>query len=128
MYFRIEKKIANSGGGVYTGVVVAYGVNNNSACTQTTELLNSQVKKAVQELSGQSVKSITGLENYRDAMKELGVNPSKYPCSIESILARISRKKEFPCLPLTVACGTAFRRGTRSSQQAVSPATQRLPP
>ena len=44
MYFRVDKKIANVQDGIYTGVVVAYGLNNKNSCKHTTTLLMSVVE------------------------------------------------------------------------------------
>ena len=105
MFFRVDKKIANIGDGIYTGVVVAYGLNNKTVCPQTTELLQNEVNCVYESLNGQSVKSIETLNVYRNAMKNLGINPSKFPCSVEAILTRISKKGEFPSLGPVVDLG-----------------------
>ena len=44
MFFRVDKKIANVQDGIYTGVVVAYGLNNLNSCTHTTTLLQAVVE------------------------------------------------------------------------------------
>lgn len=105
MFFRVDKKIANVGGGIYTGVVVAYGLDNKTNCPQIAELLWNEVKRVYESLDGQSVKGIRALDPYRSAMKELGINPAKFPCSIEAILTRISKKGEFPSLSPAVDLG-----------------------
>lgn len=96
MFFRMDKKIANIGGGVYTGLVVAYGLDNKTACFRSAELLKSEVESAYESLKERDVKSIDILNIYRNAMKEMGINSTKFPCSIEAILTRISKKGEFP--------------------------------
>ena len=90
MYFRVDKKIANVQDGIYTGVVMAYGLNNQNSCTHTTTLLKSVVEETAGRIEGQNIKSFEALNIYRDAMKFLGVNSSKFPCSIEAILTRSS--------------------------------------
>ena len=105
MYFRVDKKIANVQDGIYTGVVVAYGLNNQNSCTHTTTLLKSVVEETAGKIEGQNIKSFEALNIYRDAMKSLGVNSSKFPCSIEAILTRISKKSEFPSISPVVDLG-----------------------
>lgn len=105
MFFCVDKKIANIGSGIYTGVVVAYGLDNKTNCPQATALLRNEIMHVCQIHDGQSIKNIEALNPYRSAMKELGVNPSKYPCSIEAILTRISKKSEFPSIsPVVDLC------------------------
>ena len=105
MFFRVDKKIANVQDGIYTGIVVAYGLNNLNSCTQTTTLLKSVVEETARKIEGQNIKNLETLNIYRDAMKSLGVNSSKFPCSIEAILARISKKGEFPSISPIVDLG-----------------------
>lgn len=105
MFFRVDKKIANVQDGVYTGVVVAYGLDNHTFCARTTNMLKEIVDETAKKVDGKNVKSIEALSIYREAMKSLGVNSSKFPCSIEAILARISKKGEFPSISPVVDLG-----------------------
>lgn len=105
MYFRVDKKIANVGNGLYTGVVVAYGLSNKDACEPISAMLQAEVKTARDAMNGERAKNLNTLEVYRCAMKSLGVNPQKFPCSIEAILDRISKKGEFPNLSPIVDLG-----------------------
>ena len=98
MFFHVDKKIANIGDGVYTGVVVAYGLDNNTVCLRSAELLKNEVKNVYESLKERDVKSIDALNVYRNAMEEMGINSSKFPCSIEAILTRIFKKGEFPSM------------------------------
>ena len=105
MFFRVDKKIANVGDGIYTGVVVAYGLDNKTDCPQIAMLLQNEVKRVYNSFNGQSVKDIESLNIYRDAMKNLGINPLKFPCSIEAILTRIIKKGELPSFGPVVDLG-----------------------
>ena len=105
MFFRIEKSILNAGSGVYTGVVVASGLNNKDANPYILKLLNEQIEKVYKELEGKNIKELSGLDEYRNSMKSFGINPSKYPCSIEAILTRIMKKHEFPSVSPVVDLG-----------------------
>ena len=105
MFFRIEKSILNAGSGIYTGVVVASGLNNKDTNPYILELLNQQIKKVDKELEGKNIKELLELEEYRNSMRSFGINPSKYPCSIEAILTRIMKKHEFPSISPVVYLG-----------------------
>lgn len=105
MFFRIEKKLLDLNGGLYTGVVVAEGLNNKLPNPEITALLRQEVQKAVRDLAELSVKDMTSLDVYRNALKQLNINPSKYPCSIEALLTRIAKKGEFPSISPVVDLG-----------------------
>lgn len=105
MIYRIDKNLLDLGGGIYTGVVAAFGVNNAVVNEKIADILQEEVAKAVDTLSGGSVKNEPMLAFYQKAMKSININPSKYPCSIEAILNRISKKGEFPSLCPAVDLG-----------------------
>ena len=105
MFLRVEKKILELRSGIYIGVVTAMGLDNQSPNEKIGQLLRGEVEAAAGALSGKNLKEDEDLQLYRCAMKELGVNPSKYLCSIESILTRISKKGEFPAVSPVVDLG-----------------------
>lgn len=105
MFFRIDKKVINVNDGIYTGVVVAHGLDNATVSDKINELLGSEIKKAETEFSGQNIKNIPTFDLYRNAMSSLGINSGKYPLSIESIITRIVKKGEFPLICPVVDLG-----------------------
>lgn len=105
MYFKIEKKLLDAGNGLYTGVVYAEGLNNCNNNEKIIDLLRSEVNRAVADFSEKSVKEYKELDVYRTALRGVGINSSKYPCSIEAILTRIAKKGEFPSLSPVVDLG-----------------------
>lgn len=105
MFFRVDKKLLNTESGGYTAVVYAEGVDNKKENLKINQLLNDEIKRIHDELENTNVKEIEELNEYRAAFKALGINPSKYPCSIESIIGRIVKKSEFPSLsPIVNLC------------------------
>lgn len=104
MRFRIENELLPVGGGVYTGVVVAKGLDNLQPNNAIQELLQKQVACIASEFTEEAVKSADCLKPYRTAMTELGI-PSKYPCSIESLMLRIVKKGSLPSISPVVDLG-----------------------
>lgn len=105
MYFKIEKKLLETNSGLYTGVLFVENVNNKDINEDICELLESEVAKTANELENISVKDLRELDIYRDAFRFYNINPSKYPCSIEAILSRISKKGSFPSIcPIVDLC------------------------
>lgn len=105
MIFKIEKNLLDLGGGVYTGVVAAFGLDNAAPNEKISAMLQAEVTKTAAELADVPVKSLPALAPYQRAMKGININPGKYPCSIESILTRIAKKGEFPSLSPVVDLG-----------------------
>ncbi len=105
MFFRVEKRILELGKGLYIGVVTAMGVDNVSRKEAIADKLREEVKRAAADFAEKPVKEDENILLYRGAMKEIGINPSKYPCSIEAILNRVSKKGEFPEMSPVVTLG-----------------------
>lgn len=105
MYFKIEKKIASVRSGIYTGVVVAYGINNANTCMESERLLKESVEEFLRVHGEKRVQDFDEIRPYNEAMDELGVNYLKYPCSIVSILSRIQKKREFPSMGPAIDLG-----------------------
>lgn len=105
MYFKIDRKIRNVRDGVYTGVVVAYGLDNRTPNEQIAEGLKCEIEKVKREDDREEMKNSELLAPYREAMEELGISSGKYPCSIEAILNRIKKKGDFPSISPIVDLG-----------------------
>lgn len=95
MKFRIDKKMLNIGTGIYTGVVIAQGLDNVANNPRIDDMLQKEVAKIIESFSIEDIKNIIELSPYRNAMREIGINPTKYPCSIEALLNRIVKKGQF---------------------------------
>lgn len=104
MLFQIEKSLLDIGGGVYTGVVVAKGLDNARPNAKIQQLFQAQVSAISEECSVGSLKEAPFLTPYRQAMKEADI-PSKYPCSIEALLSRIVKKGSSPSISPVVDLG-----------------------
>lgn len=105
MVFKIADELLSAGSGIYTGVVVAKGLDNNTVNEKINELFTETVKSLAKELEGKTVKTLESMQPYHEAMNELGINPSKYPCSIEALLSRIVKKGELPSISPVVDLG-----------------------
>lgn len=105
MFFKVEKKLLSVNGGIYTGVVIVEGIDNKTAQEGIIERLHHEITKVSEELANISVKEIEGLELYREAFRAFNINPSKFPCSIESIISRIAKKGDFPSINPIVDLG-----------------------
>lgn len=105
MFFKIDKKILNTGTGVFTGVVYATGIDNATNNLEINKMLEDEIARAKQDFEGVNLREADFLQEYREAFKSFGINPTKYQCSIESMITRIVKKGEFPLLSPVVNLG-----------------------
>ena len=105
MFYRVDKKILETAGGLFSGVLLVEGINNSDNNQAISDLLEKEVISSKEYLDNVSVKDLKELECYRNALKAYNINSSKFPCSIEAILTRIAKKGEFPSIsPIVDLC------------------------
>ncbi|MCR5803675.1 MAG: tyrosine--tRNA ligase [Clostridia bacterium] len=105
MFYRVDKKILETAGGLFSGVLLVEGINNSENNQAVSDLLEKEVISTKEYLKDVSIKEMKELDCYRNALKAYNINSSKYPCSIEAILTRIAKKGEFPSIsPIVDIC------------------------
>lgn len=98
MYFKIEKKLLDYGGGIYTAVLYITGVDNATPNNRVQSLLQEIVKDLHEDMiSFDNTQESTRFLPYSSAMKEAGI-PSKYPSSVEALYKRVKSKGELPSI------------------------------
>lgn len=89
------------------GVVAVTGVDNRQQNAQIARLLGQAVEHCQSALEGVKIKEAPEILPYREAFRQLGINPNKYLCSIEALLTRIAKGKGMPCINTLVDMGNA---------------------
>lgn len=105
MNFRVDEKIFEKVPDLMIGLIVAENLDNTGKNEKVAGLLRKEVEKAREELKDTSVKTLPELAVYRDEMKALGLNPNKYPVSVEALLNRAVKQGELPLLTDAVNAG-----------------------
>lgn len=96
MKFEIAAEIFEKLPEMYVGVVVAHGIDNQRAYPEISQMLDKYEKDAQKEFAGVNVKERKEIIPYREAFRQLGINPNKYPCSVEALFKRLSKGKSLP--------------------------------
>jgi DNA/RNA-binding domain of Phe-tRNA-synthetase-like protein len=96
MKFIIDKKVFEKVEAYCAGVVVASGADNTKANEDIAQMLKSQVEKTAKELEGLNLKEHEAIAPYRSAMQAVGINPNRFPCSIEAMLKRVQNGHDLP--------------------------------
>jgi len=90
------------------GVVVAKGIDNRSENPQLLDLLRNAESHAVQDEFLKDIKNHPRVANWRRAYSDLGINPNRYYCSIESLSRRARRGDNLPYINTLVAIFNYF--------------------
>jgi DNA/RNA-binding domain of Phe-tRNA-synthetase-like protein len=80
------------------GVVVAENVDNREESAEIANLLRAQAQALAAELGGTDVREHPHVKVWREAFQKLGLNPNKFPSSIEALAKRTAKKPELPTI------------------------------
>jgi len=108
MKFIVEKEVFDKLDDVCFGIVVAKGIDNTQKIEKIQNLLETGIKANEEKYEGKKVKESEEVACYRDAFRELGINPNKFMSSIEAMLTRVSKKKGLPSINPIVDIGNAM--------------------
>ncbi|HHW91247.1 MAG TPA: hypothetical protein GX735_00930 [Firmicutes bacterium] len=98
MRFRVAPEIFAQFPEVCIGVVVARGVDNQGESSRIKELLATQVEAAHRKLAGGDVRQHPLIIPWREAFRQLGYNPNRFPPSIEALAKRVTKSPSLPSI------------------------------
>ena len=98
MKFRIEEKIFEKLPNLYVGAVVAKGVDNSKKYPEIDKILKDSLALAEKRFLDKKVKEDELIIPYREAFRQLQMNPNKFQCSVEALFTRISKGKGLPSI------------------------------
>lgn len=107
MKFSVSSEVFEKLDNVCFGVIVAKGIDNSLVKNDIVEKLNQSIKDCEDKFKDIKVKELEVILYYRDAFKELGINPNKFMSSIEAMLTRTSKGKGLPNISPIVDLGNA---------------------
>lgn len=107
MKFSVSSEVFEKLDNVCFGVIVAKGIDNSLLKNDIVEKLNQSIKNCEDKFKDTKIKELEEILYYRDAFKELGINPNKFMSSIEAMLTRTSKGKGLPNISPIVDLGNA---------------------
>ena len=71
-------------------------VSNNTGSGKINAILDDAIQKTRDKYASVKPKEHPDLQPYRRAFEKLGINPNRFPCSVEALSARISKGGKLP--------------------------------
>lgn len=96
MNFTVEKVVFDALPSACFGVVVGHNLKNNASSGKINVMLDEAIQKAREKYSSVKPKEHPDLQPYRQAFEKLGINPNRFPCSVEALCARIAKGGSLP--------------------------------
>jgi DNA/RNA-binding domain of Phe-tRNA-synthetase-like protein len=98
MKFIVEDAVFDLLPTVFFGVVVGRGINNSGSNGQITVMLEEAMQSTKDKFALIKPKEHPDLQPYRRAFEKLGINPNRFPCSVEALSARIAKGGSLPAI------------------------------
>lgn len=117
---------------MYVGVVVAQGINNAISYDAITTMLKQNNEQAQVKYRDVNVREQPEIIPYWEAFWALGINPNRFPCSVEALFKRIAKGHKIPSInPLVdlnnaLSLKYALPMGTHTLDGVAEPVTMRL--
>lgn len=89
------------------GVVVADGIDNRGEDPAIAALVQERALALHEHLKGADAREHPHVAVWREAFTRLGLNPNKFPSSIEALARRIAKKPELPVINKVVDLANA---------------------
>lgn len=96
MRFVVTKDIFGELPNMYVGVVIAKNVDNSKEYPEIEKMLKEEMSVAQKKFKDVKVKQDPQIVPYRKAFRQIGINPNRYPCSVEALFKRLSKGKNLP--------------------------------
>lgn len=96
MRFIIEDKVFEILPDVCFGVVVARGLNNSGRSEEIWNLLEQAVAETRDKFGALKPKDHPDMQPYRNSFQKMGINPNRFPCSVEALTTRVVKGGSLP--------------------------------
>jgi len=108
MFFKVDEQIFQRVNDYCVGVITAGKLTQPDRLDFLSGYYDAAFLDASQRLKDVDVKTMPGIEKYRKALTALGVNPNKFPCSIEALFRRIQKGNQINSISPLVDLGLAI--------------------
>ncbi len=98
MKFKIQEQVFAQVPDFCVAVVVATGLDNKSIDKGLVALMNEASQATHALLKDTEIREHKNIRVWRDAFEKLGMNPNRFPSSIEALAKRIAKRAELPVI------------------------------
>lgn len=96
MHFTVETRVFEILPDACFGVVVASNLDNRGSNTEVWAILEQAIEATRMKFQSFRPKEHPDLQPYREAFQKMGINPNRFPCSVEALATRIAKGGSLP--------------------------------
>lgn len=98
MKYTIDKSVFELNKDIKFGILIGENIKNSETTSSDEERLRQAENKMREEIKPENLRSLHNVELYRDVMLKSGINPNKYPPSVEAMFKRIIKGGQLPVI------------------------------
>lgn len=98
MKYSIDKSVFELNPQIKFGIIVGHDIRNSDTNENDVERLRSAEVKMKNQIKPEELREIHNVALYRDVMIKSGLNPNKYPPSVEAMFKRIIKGGKLPII------------------------------
>lgn len=98
MKYTIDKSVFELNKNIKFGILVAENIINSETTTHDEERLRIAESKMRDTIKQENLRELHNVALYRDVMIKSGINPNKYPPSVEAMFKRIIKGGQLPVI------------------------------
>ncbi len=98
MKYTIDKSVFELNPNIKFGILVGKNIVNSETTAKDEERLRKAESKMREEIKPENLRDLHNVALYRDIMVKSGINPNKYPPSVEAMFKRIIKGGQLPII------------------------------
>lgn len=96
MKYSIDKSVFDLNSSIKFGILIGKNMNISETTMEDKERLEHAEKTLRENVDKSQIRELRNISFYREVMQEAGINPNKYPASIESMFKRVIKGGSLP--------------------------------
>jgi DNA/RNA-binding domain of Phe-tRNA-synthetase-like protein len=96
MKYSIDKSVFDLNSSIKFGILIGKNMNISETTMEDKERLEYAEKTLRENVDKSQIRELRNISLYREVMQEAGINPNKYPASIESMFKRVIKGESLP--------------------------------
>ncbi len=98
MKFQIQPQVFEQFPDFCVAVVAVDGLQNKTVHKGIVEKMKSTIANTHEYLKDKDIREMENIKVWREAFESLGINPNRFPSSIEALAKRVSKKPTLPVI------------------------------
>lgn len=98
MKYTVTKEVFDKNNDICFGIIVGKGLKNLESESVDHDSLRAAEEGVKALIQPSEVKTFPRINAYREAMRNVGINPNKYKNSVEALCSRVVKSGAIPCI------------------------------